>query len=177
MKNVGKENGNGVGVFSCWLVIALALVCLAPGQSTLAQDITVDAKAQAEIIDSISATLNSTYVFPDVAEKLYEFLVALGGQRSDEISGVVNAASNGVILKCFPEAGDAWHDFCEANIAALDEVHKAGIKKGQSILAGLQSGELTVEQISGAATKLARKSKMLEENVTDPAPRSRRRRH
>ncbi|MBU8934775.1 MAG: S41 family peptidase [candidate division Zixibacteria bacterium] len=74
MNHVYNENGNGVGVLSCWFVVALVLVCLTPGQSALAQDITVDAKSQAEIIDSITATLNSTYVFPEVAAEMEQYI-------------------------------------------------------------------------------------------------------
>jgi hypothetical protein len=59
-------------IFVLMIVPALAL-----GQPTAAtgdDSPKIDAKGQAEIIDSVSAALNEVYVFPDVAKKMEQYL-------------------------------------------------------------------------------------------------------
>ncbi len=64
----------GLKKVSCALLLTLVVLfsaiptpatCQAPDQ-----DETIDAKAQAEIIDSVTATINRIYVYPDMAEKM-----------------------------------------------------------------------------------------------------------
>lgn len=59
------------------ITAALALLLIAPmafSQAAGPEDKPVDAKTQAEIIDSISQALNEVYVFPDVAKKMEKYL-------------------------------------------------------------------------------------------------------
>ncbi len=77
---VGSEkNRRGVeGIKSLGRVVSvtvLTILMVATTASVQAEEnITVDRKAQAEIIDSISATLNTTYVFPDVAREMEKYI-------------------------------------------------------------------------------------------------------
>jgi len=60
-----------------WMVsitILTILTIVAAAMVRAEEKITIDHKGQAEIIDSISASLNTTYVFPDVASKMEKYI-------------------------------------------------------------------------------------------------------
>jgi hypothetical protein len=58
------------------VIAALSLVCAPTGSAQLGPlpDVAADAGMRAEIIDSVCAALNRTYVFPEVAERMDEFV-------------------------------------------------------------------------------------------------------
>lgn len=62
--------------------------CQAPGQ-----DETIDAKAQAEIIDSVTATINRIYVYPEMAEKMEKHV--RGKYKKGEYKEITSAAQFG----------------------------------------------------------------------------------
>ncbi len=59
-------------MLSAVVLTILMVASTAFGQAE--ESMTIDRKAQAEIIDSISATLNTTYVFPDVAKEMEKYI-------------------------------------------------------------------------------------------------------
>ena len=65
-----------LGVRIALVIAALSLVCAPAASAQLGPpaDVAADAAMRAEIVDSVCAALNRTYVFPEVAEQMDEFV-------------------------------------------------------------------------------------------------------
>jgi hypothetical protein len=80
-----------LGVRIALVIAALCLVCAPTGSAQLGPpaDVAADAAMRAEIVDSVCAALNRTYVFPEVADQMDEFVrQQMAGGAYDDLNTV-----------------------------------------------------------------------------------------
>ena len=80
-----------LGVRIALVIAALSLVCAPTGSAQLGPptDVAADPAMRAEIVDSVCAALNRTYVFPEVAEQMDEFVrQQMAGGAYDDLNTV-----------------------------------------------------------------------------------------
>ena len=79
------------GVRMALVIATLSLICAPIGSAQLGPpaDVTADAAMRTEIVDSVCAALNRTYVFPEVAEQMDEFVrQQMAGGAYDDLNTV-----------------------------------------------------------------------------------------